>query len=369
MDRHGTVGRTSLRSPENAGRPRPAERSDVITTWLFEFFHALRDPSKGADPEAVQAHFQWYLDLWANAEPRGFDGIFFSEHHFGAAYSPSPNLLVASIAQRTRTLRLGVLGTVTPYATPWRVVEEFAMLDHLTAGRFEPGVVSGIPPEFMVAGMALPDAARRHAEISNVIDAARAGNAVSLHGVDWNFDDLAICPPPYRAKGAMWTAVRTRESTEKAARRGWKVAAGFNSTDSIAEMFDVYRTTAAEAGHPAGPEQLGLRRMVTFVDQASEQRAGLHRAKRSLLELLERSAGPLPPFAALLDRPDETSSVLSDDEFVTGTPDQVAVELIRQCRTVGASNLLVTFSAVAPDELDAAHCTFAQHVIPQLHAG
>ena len=39
-------------------------------------------------------------------------------------------------------MRLGALGTVTPYATPWRVFEEFAMLDHLTHGRLEMGVVS-----------------------------------------------------------------------------------------------------------------------------------------------------------------------------------------------------------------------------------
>ena len=35
----------------------------MITTWLFEFFHALRDPVAAADPEAVHAHYRWYLDL------------------------------------------------------------------------------------------------------------------------------------------------------------------------------------------------------------------------------------------------------------------------------------------------------------------
>jgi alkanesulfonate monooxygenase SsuD/methylene tetrahydromethanopterin reductase-like flavin-dependent oxidoreductase (luciferase family) len=36
-----------------------------------------------------------------SAEPAGFEGIFFSEHHFGAAYSPAPNLLIANVASRT----------------------------------------------------------------------------------------------------------------------------------------------------------------------------------------------------------------------------------------------------------------------------
>ncbi len=47
--------------------------------WLFEFFHELRG-SAGADSQAVGAHFDAYLDLWASAECRGFDGIFFTEH-------------------------------------------------------------------------------------------------------------------------------------------------------------------------------------------------------------------------------------------------------------------------------------------------
>jgi alkanesulfonate monooxygenase SsuD/methylene tetrahydromethanopterin reductase-like flavin-dependent oxidoreductase (luciferase family) len=314
----------------------------------------------------VQAHFRWYLDLWTKAEARGFDGIFFSEHHFGAAYSPSPNLLVANLAARTSTIRLGVLGTVTPYATPWRVLEEFAMLDQLTGGRFEAGVVSGIPPEMGLAGVPMPVAGARHAEIVSAIDAAMHQQPVSHHGTEWNFDDLTIYPPMYQASPSMWTASRSRASAEKAAERGWKVCAGFNSCESIADMFDGYRKVAGEAGHPTTPDRLGLRRMVTFVDDPSKQREGIHTAKRSLLDLLNASAGPLPPFAALLDRPDESSDMLSDDEFVSGTPDQVAAELIRQAHAVGTSNIVVSFSAVDPGELDEAHVAFAEVVIPAL---
>ena len=56
-----------------------------------------------------------YLDLWARDEALGFEGIFFSEHHFGGSFGASPNLLIAAMASRTRTLRLGVMGVVLPY--------------------------------------------------------------------------------------------------------------------------------------------------------------------------------------------------------------------------------------------------------------
>jgi alkanesulfonate monooxygenase SsuD/methylene tetrahydromethanopterin reductase-like flavin-dependent oxidoreductase (luciferase family) len=55
----------------------------------------------------VAVHFARYLDLWVRDETLGFEGIFFSEHHFGRSYSASPNLLIAALAARTKKLRLG----------------------------------------------------------------------------------------------------------------------------------------------------------------------------------------------------------------------------------------------------------------------
>ena len=82
----------------------------MIKPWLFEFLPELGGPSLEPDPRDVAKLFARYLDLWVLDEALGFEGIFFSEHHFGRSYSASPNLLIAAIASRTRTLRLGVMG-------------------------------------------------------------------------------------------------------------------------------------------------------------------------------------------------------------------------------------------------------------------
>jgi alkanesulfonate monooxygenase SsuD/methylene tetrahydromethanopterin reductase-like flavin-dependent oxidoreductase (luciferase family) len=119
----------------------------VIKPRVFEFFPAPREPGATTDPQRSADYFNWYLDLWPRAELLGYEGIFFSEHHFGPAYSPAPNLLIAQVALKRRTIRLGVMGLVLPYHQPWKIVEEIGMLDHLTQGRLEIGTAAGIPQE------------------------------------------------------------------------------------------------------------------------------------------------------------------------------------------------------------------------------
>ena len=328
--------------------------------------HDLKDPVARATPSAVGAHIDFYLDLWAGAEARGFDGIMWSEHHFGATYSPSPNLYVSNIAARTTRLRLGVLGMVGPYCTPWRVVEELAMLSHITHGRSEMGIVSGIPPEFITAGLSIPEMAERHAEVCDVLMSALQGGPVTHHGKHWSFDDLVMLPPFRTPSAAVWTASRSVESAERAAARGWKIATGFNSVANIATITAAYRHEAERRGIDVTPDHIGLRRMVTFTDRADQRAEGVARAKRSLRSFFEESAGPLPPFAAVLDRPGDESEHLSNDEFVSGTSEQIAEQLRAQANAIGAGHVMVMFSAMQPNELVEAHDRFARDVIPLL---
>ena len=74
----------------------------MIKPWLFEFLPELGSPSVEPNAQDVAALFGRYLDLWVRDEALGFEGIFFSEHHFGRSYSPSPNLLIAALGARTK---------------------------------------------------------------------------------------------------------------------------------------------------------------------------------------------------------------------------------------------------------------------------
>ena len=126
----------------------------MIKPWIFEFLYAPGGPGEDVAPQAATAVFDAGVAHWQRIDKLGFEGIFFSEHHFGLSYSPSPNLLIAAIARSTERLRLGTMGMVLPLYQPWRVLEEIGMLDHLTGGRLEIGCASGVPQELIQIGMA-----------------------------------------------------------------------------------------------------------------------------------------------------------------------------------------------------------------------
>jgi len=99
--------------------------------------------SKLFDPEKSHALYNTYIDLLEYAGTLGFDGIGVNEHHQNAyGLMPSPNLIAAGLARRTRDVAIVVLGaSIALYNPPLRVAEEFAMLDCISGGR----LVAGFP--------------------------------------------------------------------------------------------------------------------------------------------------------------------------------------------------------------------------------
>jgi alkanesulfonate monooxygenase SsuD/methylene tetrahydromethanopterin reductase-like flavin-dependent oxidoreductase (luciferase family) len=340
----------------------------MIKPWLFEFFPELGGSGADPDPRDVAAHFTRYLDLWARDEALGFEGIFFSEHHFGRSYSASPNLLIAAIASRTTSLRLGVMGVVLPYYHPARVVEEIGMLDHLTGGRLEIGTAVGVPQELARLNMTMAEARERNDEIVAVIDAALANRVVSHRGKHFSFADLRLLPRPLQQPSPpRWTAVVSAESARRAARRRVKISTGFNSIETVKRIFDAYREEADAAGYRAGPECLALRRRVTVAatrDQARLYAQAVSDRLKSFVAEDDRVSAHVP------DAPPPTGGfTLSDDEFITGTPKDAAEAIIGQCRAVGAGHFLTVLNWSAPiDEVTEAHELFGRDAIPLLRA-
>jgi alkanesulfonate monooxygenase SsuD/methylene tetrahydromethanopterin reductase-like flavin-dependent oxidoreductase (luciferase family) len=340
----------------------------MIRPWIFEFFPELGDQAHEPDPREVSRYFQRYLDLWTEAEERGFEGIFFSEHHFGESFSASPNLLIAALAPRTRRLRLGVMGVVLPYYHPARLIEEIGLLDHLTGGRLEIGTAAGVPQELARLDISMKEARERNDEIIEIIDAASRASVLSYRGKHFAFSDLRLLPRPLQKPWPpTWVTVISAESARKAARRGAKICTGFNATLEIAALFEAYRDEAATTGTPASPDRLALRRRVSIASTESEARRQAEAASRRLRRFVSQDPRVKPHVP---DAPAKGGGfAVSEDEFITGTPPQVAEQIIAQCRAVGAGHFLAVLHwGAAIDEVAEAHKIFAREVIPRLRA-
>ena len=99
-------------------------------------FHPLgEDPTLALDRDLEL--IQWLDHL-------GFDEAWVGEHHSaGWETIASPELFIATAAERTRHIKLGTGVVSLPYHHPLMVVNRMVLLDHLTKGRAMLGVGPG----------------------------------------------------------------------------------------------------------------------------------------------------------------------------------------------------------------------------------
>ena len=99
------------------------------------------------DPAKAHGMYNDFMDELEFAAEIGFDGVCVNEHHQNAyGLMPSPNIIAASLARRTRDAAIVVMGnSLALYNPPMRVAEEFAMLDVISGGRLVAGFPVGTP--------------------------------------------------------------------------------------------------------------------------------------------------------------------------------------------------------------------------------
>jgi alkanesulfonate monooxygenase SsuD/methylene tetrahydromethanopterin reductase-like flavin-dependent oxidoreductase (luciferase family) len=99
------------------------------------------------DPRRAHLMYNDFMDELEYAAETGFDGVCVNEHHSnGYGLMPSPNLIAATLARRTRHAAICVMGnSLALYNPPTRVAEEFAMLDCISGGRLIAGFPVGTP--------------------------------------------------------------------------------------------------------------------------------------------------------------------------------------------------------------------------------
>ena len=81
------------------------------------------------------------LELARACERLGYTRYWLAEHHSTNSFAGSaPEVLIPMVAAATRTLRVGSGGVLLPHYSPFKVAEQFRMLETLFPGRIDLGV-------------------------------------------------------------------------------------------------------------------------------------------------------------------------------------------------------------------------------------
>ena len=179
------------------------------------------------EPEVQIATYQEHIDAWAEMERVGFDGVSINEHH-GTPYGMmnSPNLMAAALSQRTKRMKILILGNLLPVHEPLRLAEEIAMLDNMTGGRIICGVARGIPREYKYFNIPLSESRPRFNEAFEIMKRAWTQDSFSYKGQFHSYENISILPRPVQKPyPPVWVPlVGSKESVEWAGANATAIA-------------------------------------------------------------------------------------------------------------------------------------------------
>ena len=162
----------------------------------FGFGFDLRNPAQWERPWADL--YAETLDFIAWTESLGFERVWLAEHHgIDDGYLPSPLVVGAAIAARTRRLRISTGVALAPHYHPVRLAEDVAVLDVLSNGRAELALGIGyLRHEAGAYGFAPRQRARRSDEVLQVVRRLWRGESVDFEGECFRLEGARISPLP-----------------------------------------------------------------------------------------------------------------------------------------------------------------------------
>ncbi len=189
------------------------------------------------------------------AEKYGFDSFFVTEHHQEpSGYLPSPLPLLAALAARTSTIRLGTGIAVLPLYHPVRMAEDCAVIDIISKGRLILGVGMGYQDvDFAAYGLRVSERVSLFEEGVEIIKRAWTEEKLSFVGKRYTLTNISVTPKPVqKPRPPIWVAAVGDEAMKRAGRVGDALLAdSFQLPARLKPRVDLYRQTAASRGNRA----------------------------------------------------------------------------------------------------------------------
>lgn len=206
----------------------------------------LRFDLRAPGPTPMADLYETALDMAEWAEDKGCLSVALSQHHgVDDGYLPSPLVMAAAMAARTKDVNLMVAALLLLMYDPIKLAEDLNVLDHLSRGRVTPIIGLGYrPEEFAMFGI---DPAQRGSEMEErlaVLQAALTGETVT-----WRGRTATVRPGPY-TEGGMKLAYGG--GSPAAAKRAARFGLDFVGEADRPELADIYNAEAERVGRAPG---------------------------------------------------------------------------------------------------------------------
>ena len=303
------------------------------------------------------------------AEALGFGTVFVPDHYvfeaLGQLQTDLPayemTFVMATLAQRTRTIRIGSHVACVLFRHPALLARLFAQIDEASGGRLVAGVGAGwTRAEFAMMGLDFPPVGERLAMLDEAVLVMRGlwgDDPFTFAGRYYRVTDAVCLPRPVqrphpplmlggsgngilRRAGAWADIVHMAPSIGGAGTTTIGVVQAFND-GALAGKLARVRAAEAEAGRAAGTVRFAS---TIFTYGLTESPAHTRALADGLGRVFDLA-------------PDE---VLRHPVVLVGTAEEMVAELRRRERTHGLTLLAINFTS--PDQLRA----FGEHVLPAL---
>jgi len=223
-------------------------------------------PDATPDTKSATAYFADALALSEMADQEGLHTVKMTEHYLQpyGGYCPNPLAFLASVATRTRRVRLMTGGILPAFHHPIQIAAEAAMVDAISGGRLDIGFARAyLPYEFDAFGVSLDESRERYSETIRTVIRLWTESRVTVNTPFFAFRNVRSLPQPVQQPHPpIWgAAVRSRQSFAWLGQQGFNllVTPGPEPLDKLAERIAIYGETFAETqGHADKRPQVAI---------------------------------------------------------------------------------------------------------------
>jgi limonene 1,2-monooxygenase len=330
-------------------------------------FHPLRENPTLAIERDLQL-VQWMDSL-------GYDEAWIGEHH-SAGYEliASPELFIATAAERTRHIRLGTGVASLPYHHPFMLADRMNQLDHITRGRVMLGVGPGaLPSDAHMIAIPVAKQRDRMDEALAVIVRLLRGETVT-HKSDWfELVDAHLQMTPY-SRPSIEMAVASQVSPTGASAAGRHglglLSIGATSTggfNALGSNWAICEQMARDNGQTVDRANWRLVGPMHIAETRAQARADVAFGLRDWLYYFTDVAAL--PMAVDTDA-DPVDALIATGLAVVGTPDDAVAQLERLEKQSGGFGafLMLDHNWAEWDRKKKSYEMMARYVFPRFQA-